>query len=101
MSGKSFMNTYELGEIIRRHELANDGNPLRDIDVLNAMYASLDDIPKLLEEVNELNNRLVKAERLLADAHDVLDDMYAYDMEIYDDITDYFENHEPITRRDE
>src|SRR5690625_3720309 len=90
MSERRFLNAYELGEIVRRHELANDGNPLRDLDVLNAMYDSLDDIPKLLEEVNELNYRVVKSDGLLAEAYDLLGDVHCYDTDVFEDITKYF-----------
>ena len=65
MSKRRFLNAYELGEITRRHELAKDGNPLRDLDVLNAMYDSLDDIPKLLAEVNRLHGRIGRLLQIL------------------------------------
>ena len=69
-------------------------------DIKERCENSKEDIPKLLSEIDELRNRLDDAEGLLEDASDLLDDMYPYDTKTYADITDYFEKHEPITRRD-
>src|SRR5690625_695988 len=61
-----------------------------------------EDIPKLLSEIDELRNRLDDVEGLLEDALGDLDDMYLnlHNTKTYDDIMDYFEKNEPITRRD-
>src|SRR5690625_1973349 len=61
-----------------------------------------EDIPKLLSEIDELRNRLDDVEGLLEDALGDLDEVYLnlYNTNTYDDITDYFAENEPITRRD-
>ncbi len=46
------------------------------------------------EELIEIKARLEKAEALLTDAHDLLNDIHGYDTEVYHAITDYFEEGE-------
>ena len=47
------------------------------------------DIPKLLAEIDRLNELIDKAEGLLSDAHDLLDDVHCYETEVYELISKF------------
>ena len=51
---------------------------------------ALDDVPKLIAEVEALQARIDDAENLLSAAHDLLDDVPGYDTDVYHAITEYF-----------
>lgn len=59
----------ELAEIRKRAQEAAEGNPLRDSGAMVKMYDSIDDIPRLLAEVEALqedNDRLIQEKRTMA-----------------------------------
>lgn len=66
MTDHKRLTAEELAEIRKRAEKATEGNPLRDSGALAKMYDSIDDVLKLLAEIERLkaeNERLIQEKR--------------------------------------